>query len=113
MAERRAEARVRAQLRVEVSGSDAHCNRFHETVLASSLSQSGALLTNVQAELRCGHLLAVEYGGQHAFYRIVWVLGGAEGEGTEVAIQRLAGQICPWESVLPPELAPAHDLEGS
>ena len=63
MEERRKEARVRAELRVEVSGSDARSAGFRDIVLATSLSHSGALLTNVHAELRCGDLLAIEFAG--------------------------------------------------
>ena len=113
MQESRKETRVRAELCVEVSGNDAHCGDFRETVLATSLSQSGALLTNVHAELRCGDLMAVEYGGHHAYFRIVWVLETGDSEGMRVAIHRLSSQICPWETLLPAEPVLATPLEGS
>jgi len=113
MEERRKETRVRAELCVEVSGRDAHCGAFRETVLATSLSRSGALLTNVHAELRCGDLLAVEYGGRHAYFRIIWVLEGGESEGMQVAIQRLTSQLCPWENMLSAEPVLVANLESS
>jgi hypothetical protein len=113
MQERRKETRVRAELCVEVSGNDAQCGDFHESVIATSLSRSGALLTNVHAELRCGDLVAVEYGGRHAYFRIVWVLETGQEEGRRVAIHRLSSQICPWETLLPTEPVLATHLEGS
>ena len=113
MQERRTETRVRAELCVEVSGSDAKCGAFRETVLATSLSRSGALLTNVHAQLRCGDLLAVEYGGRHAYFRIIWVLEGADGDGMRVAIHRLSSQICPWETLLAAEPVLSTSPEGA
>jgi len=59
MADRRKEPRDRGSLLVEVSGLDAHGEVFHESALATNLTQSGALLTGVLAEPRCGDLIAV------------------------------------------------------
>ena len=112
MEERRKEARVRAELRVEISGCDARCTGFREMVCATNLSRSGALLTNVHADLRCGDLLAIEFGGRHAYFRIVWVLENQELDGMQVAIHKLSSQLCPWEAILPPEPALATNLEG-
>ena len=112
MEERRKEARVRAELRVEVSGSDARSAGFRDIVLATSLSHSGALLTNVHAELRCGDLLAIEFGGRHAYFRIVWVLESPGLDGLQVAIHKLSSQLCPWEEMLQTEAALATNLEG-
>lgn len=103
MEERRAEPRVRAEVWVEVSGSDASCVSYRERVLATSLSRSGGLLTNVRAELRCGDLVGVEYGGCYAYFRIVWVMSFGERDGMQVAIHKLTSQACPWEKMLPAE----------
>ena len=103
MVERRGESRVRIQLRVQLSGTDARCERFSESVVATNLSRSGALLTKVETELRCGDLIVVEYGNRRAHFRIVWVLEGGTQEGTRIAIHKLGNQDCPWEAVLPLE----------
>ncbi len=113
MQERRKEARVRAELRVEVSGSDARCAGFREMVTATNLSRNGALLGNVHAELRCGDLLAIEFGGRHAYFRIVWVLENRDLDGMQVAIHKLSSQLCPWEAILPLEPELATNLEDS
>ncbi len=111
MEERRKEPRVRIELWVEVSGHDARCESFHEQVLATSLSRSGALLTHVHAELRCGDLIGVVHAGCHAYFRVVWVLASGEMEGMQVAIHRLTSQACPWEKVLPAEPALVGHLD--
>lgn len=103
MIERRSEPRIRIAVRVKVSGADARCGAFSETVLATNLSRSGALLTKVEAELRCGDRITVEYGSRTAHFRIVWVLGNGAREGPQVAIHKVANQECPWEAVLPLE----------
>ena len=105
MIERRAEERVRVEVCVRLSGTDAHCERLSESVLATNLSHSGALLTRVKAQLRCGDLINVEYGSRTAQFRIVWVLDGSAREGTRVAIHKLGNQDCPWGAVLPVEQA--------
>ena len=105
MIERRAEERVRVEVCVRLVGTDACCERFSESVLATNLSRSGALLTRVKAQLRCGDLINVEYGSRKAQFRIVWVLDGSSREGIRVAIHKLENQDCPWEAVLPLEEA--------
>lgn len=71
-------------------------------MLATNLSRSGALLMKVEAALRCGDRITVEYGS-HTHFRIVWVLDNGGREGAQVAIHKLANQQCPWEAVLPLE----------
>jgi hypothetical protein len=100
MIDRRAEERVRIELRVKVSGVDVRCESFCEHALATNISRTGALLSHVTTELRCGDLLAIEYGSRRAHYRIVWVLNtGAE--GMRVAVHRVGNRPCPWEELLP------------
>ena len=111
MEERRKEPRVRAEVWVQVSGSDARCENYRERVLATNLSRSGGLLTNVHAELRCGDLVGVEYEVCYAYFRIVWVLSSGARDGMQVAIHKLTSQACPWEKMLPVEPALASHLD--
>jgi hypothetical protein len=106
MIERRKEPRVRLSLSVIASGTDVDGKRFERRVLATSLSRSGALLTGLAVELRCGDLLAVEYEGRKAAFRIVWILDLGLRRGHEVAIHKPNQQPCPWEDMLPGEVAP-------
>lgn len=107
MLERRSEPRVRSTLRVEISGVGAGCEKFSENVLASNLSRGGALLSGVQADLRCGGFILVRYGEHRAHFRIVWVLESGMG-GNDVAIHRVPNERCPWEEALPHEETAGH-----
>ena len=103
MADRRKQQRVRASLLVEVSGLDAHGEAFHESALATNLSRSGALLTRVSAEPRCGDLIAMDHAGRPAVFRVVWVMDSGTAEGVQVAIHKVGGQSCPWQESLADE----------
>jgi len=103
MADRWKEPRVLASLLVGVSGRDAHGEVFHESALATNLSRSGALLTRVSAEPRCGELIAVDRAGRQAVFRVVWVMDSETDERLQVAIRKVQGQSCPWEEILPAE----------
>ncbi len=110
MIERRKEPRIRLSLPVTVSGRDTDGERFTANAQATSLSRSGALLRGIEAELRCGDLLTVEYGGHKADFRIVWVLNLGDRRSAKVAIHKISPMPCPWESALPaaPALATSH-----
>jgi ribulose bisphosphate carboxylase small subunit len=111
MIERRKEPRVRVSLPVRVSGIDAEGERFTATVVvATSLSRSGALLTGLKTELRCGDMLALEYEGHKADFRIVWFLNHGQRRAAKVAVHKPGPQFCPWEKVLSadPALATNH-----
>lgn len=100
MADRRREQRLHAELRVKVSGVDACCSSFSEYAIATNISESGALLSHINTELRCGDMLVIEYGHHRARFRIVWILDtGVEG-GSRVAIHRVGNHPCPWEELL-------------
>jgi len=79
MIERRKESRFRLSVPVKVSGIDDHGEPFAIEVMASSLSRSGALLTGLEVELRCGDM------------------------GAEVAIHKSNREPCPWVDLLPAE----------
>ncbi len=109
MIERRKEPRTRLTLPVTVSGRNVDGELFTTNVNATSLSRRGALLRGIEAELRCGDLLTVEYQGHKADFRIVWVLNLGDRRSAKVAVHKPSYMPCPWESALP--AAPA--LENS
>jgi hypothetical protein len=61
MADRRDEPRVQADLAVQISGRDADGMLFTQSVTATSISASGALLSGLSPRIRSGDLLWVEY----------------------------------------------------
>jgi hypothetical protein len=105
MIERRKESRFRLSVPVKVSGIDDHGEPFAIEVMAGSLSRSGALLTGLEVELRCGDMLIVDYEGRRAHFRIVWFLNLGPRLGAEVAIHKSNREPCPWANLLPAEPA--------
>ena len=100
MDDRRQEHRVHIELRVKVSGVDACCESFSARALATNISESGALLSQINTELRCGDPVIVEYGGHRAQFRVVWILDSGVDGGARIAVHRMGNQPCPWEELL-------------
>ena len=112
MTDRRREPRIRVRLSVQITGVDNRGKRFVEDAVATSLSRSGALLSDVEVGLRCGDYLAVRYGAKRANFRIIWIQQSEGPSRGQIAVQKLENQPCPWEEVLADELArPTAPLE--
>ena len=105
MIERRKESRFRLSVPVKVWGIDDSGEPFTIDVMATSLSRSGALLTGLEVELRCGDMLILDYEGHRAHFRIVWFLNLGPRLGAEVAIHKANREPCPWADLLPAEPA--------
>ncbi len=103
--ERRKESRYRLLVPVKVSGIDGDGEPFAIEVMATHFSRSGALLTGLEVELRCGDMLVLDYEGHRAHFRIVWFLNQGPRMGAEVAIQKSNREPCPWADLLPAEPA--------
>lgn len=96
MIDRRKESRVETSLRIMIWGLDAQGSRFSQAATAGNISLSGALLSGIERELRCGDLIGVQYANRHARFRIVWTRETGNGERIQVAIHRLEAEGCPW-----------------
>jgi len=105
MIERRKESRFHLSVPVKVSGIDDAGEPFAIEVMARSLSRSGALLTGLEVELRCGDMLVLDYEGRRAHFRIVWFLNLGPRLGAEVAIHKSNREPCPWADL--PSAEPA------
>ena len=89
MVEHRQEQRAQRDLAVQVSGRDSNGTAFTQSVTASNISRSGALLSGLSRGIRSGDLLWVEYERRRARFRIVWVRDSQTGLKTQAAVQRL------------------------
>ena len=96
MVEHRQEQRAQRDLAVQVSGRDSNGTAFTQSVTASNISRSGALLSGLSRGIRSGDLLWVEYEKRKARFRIVWVRDSQSGLKTQAAVQRLEKEECPW-----------------
>ena len=101
MIERRREPRMQSDLPVRVWGIDTHGEKFLQQARATNISRCGALLSELDPELRSGDLVGVWYEGKSARYRVVWVRHSGDDRKIQAAVQRLAADECPWEDLLP------------
>ena len=105
MIERRKEARVRTSTPIRVWGIDINGRSFNQDARVRDVSRSGALVCDLEAELRSGDLVGVIYSGKRCRFRIVWIRpSGAKGE-IQAAIHRVSGDECPWPDLLDESLA--------
>ena len=103
--DRRREPRTHVDLALTVWGVDTKGDRFLQQAHARDISLSGALLSGLDAELRCGDVIGIVYAGNKARYRIVWVREGGNGLKVQAAVQRIAPDECPWKNWLAEEYA--------
>jgi PilZ domain len=112
--ERRSEPRTHADFAVTVWGVDTQGERFLQEARARDISFSGALLSGIDADLRCGDVIGVLYKTKKARYRVIWVRYDDGGEDMQVAIHRIETDMCPWQELLKTEAAnpsqPAAEL---
>jgi len=100
MPDRRHEPRIEVDFPLCVWGIDTKGDRFLQQARARDISHSGALLSQLDAELRSGDLVGVLYEGRKARFRVVWVRYCGAGRKIQAAIHRLEQDECPWQSLL-------------
>jgi hypothetical protein len=100
MMERRREPRKEIALILLVWGIDTRGERFLQEARARDISLSGALLYELEAELRSGDLVGVLYAGKKARCRVVWVRYCGATRKIQAAIHRIEGDECPWPELL-------------
>jgi len=76
---------------------------FHQNANAQNVSATGACITGLEHELKVGDIIGVQYETKKARCRVVWVLEAGGLKKTQVGVQLVADQECPWLSQLPTE----------
>jgi hypothetical protein len=94
--ENRREPRENERLVVYINGRDKSGRAFMQEAVASSLSDSGALLSGITTQVRPGDLLWVEHGGRRSRFKIVWVRDSESQQLIQAAIHRLKSEPCLW-----------------
>jgi hypothetical protein len=95
--DRRRQQRVVVDLPVRIWGLDAHSRPFTQPASLRTISGRGATLQGVDAQLKPGDLVDLQYGEAQAQFRVVW-LGkrGTEMQG-EVGIESLSTDSQLWD----------------
>jgi hypothetical protein len=97
--ENRSEPRENERLVVYINGRDKGGHAFTQEAVASSLSDSGALLSGITTQVRPGDLLWVEHGGRRSRFKIVWVRDSESQQLIQAAVHRVDTEPCPWTGV--------------
>ncbi len=95
--DRRRQQRVSVELPVKIWGMDAHSRPFTQPASLRTISGRGATLQGVNAQLKTGDLVDVQYQGIKAQFRVVW-LGkpGSDMQG-EVGLENLSKDVQLWD----------------
>lgn len=95
--DRRRETRTETALPVRIWGVDSYSRPFMQLVSVRNLSCAGAVLQNVRAQVRAGEVLDVQYEGQRAQYRVIWVGRAGTIDAGALGLERLPREPHIWE----------------
>ncbi|HTR25006.1 MAG TPA: PilZ domain-containing protein [Terriglobales bacterium] len=96
-----AEPRLTVDLPVRIWGMSAQGRPFSQHVRAQNISHEGALLNNVESELRVGDVIGVQFEDKKARCSVIWAMNTGTMKKNQVGIRLLTDQECPWEKQLP------------
>jgi hypothetical protein len=97
--EKRPESRVSTDIPVRIWGMDADGKPFFQSGLASSLSNDGAQLTDLNHCLKIGDIIGVQYGEKKARFKVIWSNPTQVPRKNKAGIQILPNQTAPWTEI--------------
>jgi PilZ domain len=77
---------------------------FHQNATAQNVSATGACINGLEQELKVGDVIGVQYETKKARCKVIWVVDAGGLKRTQVGVQLVAEQECPWLAQLPPEV---------
>jgi PilZ domain len=96
--------RATLDLKVRVWGMGANNQPFFQNANAQNISATGACLYGIEPELKVGDVIGVQYETRKARCKVIWVVDAGALKKTQVGVQLVADQDCPWIAALPPEM---------
>lgn len=96
--------RATMELKVRVWGMGGNNQPFFQNALAQNISATGACIYGIEPELKVGDVIGVQYEGKKARCRVMWVVDAGALKKTQVGVQLVQDQDCPWTAVLPSEM---------
>jgi len=112
--DRRREPRTPRELPLIVWGVDGCGERFLQEGRARDISRFGALVSGLDADLKCGDVIGILYEKRKARYRVIWIRYDGTGDKMLVAVHRLESDACPWlDVILEEEAAEAAQSQAS
>jgi hypothetical protein len=98
--------RATLDLKVRVWGMGGNNQPFFQNAMAQNISATGACLYGIEPELKVGDVIGVQYETRKARCKVVWVVDAGALKKTQVGVQLVVDQDCPWVAVLP------HDMQA-
>jgi hypothetical protein len=74
---------------------------FFQNAMAQNISATGACLYGIEPELKVGDVIGVQYEGKKARCKVIWVVDAGALKKTQVGVQLVLEQDCPWAAALP------------
>ena len=107
--------RATLDLKVRVWGMGSNNQPFFQHAMAQNVSATGACIYGIEAELKVGDVIGVQYETKKARCKVVWVVDAGALKKTQVGVQLVLDQDCPWTAALPTDMQaeertqPHHD----
>ena len=93
--------RIPVDLDLRVWGMGADGRPFSQHARARNISTGGALLSDIDKDLKIGDTIGVQSGEKKARCKVVWSRNTLSTQKIKVGVQLLREQDCPWSSLLP------------
>ncbi|MGH9494385.1 MAG: PilZ domain-containing protein, partial [Candidatus Sulfotelmatobacter sp.] len=90
-------------LKVRVWGMGSNNQPFFQNAIAQNISATGACIFGIEPDLKVGDVIGVQYEGKKARCKVIWVVDAGALKKTQVGVQLVVDQECPWLAALPPE----------
>ena len=96
--------RATLELKVKVWGMGANNQPFFQSATAQNISITGACIYGIEPDLKVSDVIGVQYEGKKARCKVIWVVDAGALKKTQVGVQLVADQDCPWAPALPQEM---------
>jgi hypothetical protein len=96
--------RATLDLKVRVWGMGSNNQPFFQNAMAQNVSATGACLFGIEPELKVGDVIGVQYESRKARCKVVWVVDAGALKKTQIGVQLVVDQDCPWIAVLPADM---------
>ncbi len=93
--------RATLDLKVRVWGMGSNNQPFFQNAMAQNVSITGACLYGIEPELKVGDVIGVQYETRKARCKVVWVVDAGALKKTQIGVELVADQDCPWVAALP------------
>ncbi len=95
------EPRIPVDLDIRVWGIAADGHAFSQRAHARNISSSGALLCEIERDLKIGDTIGVQVGQKKTRCKVVWTRNTLSIQKVQVGVHLLSKSECPWSDFLP------------